>query len=266
MLSNTLHTTYTQLYPLLIGKLFSARELGYYTRADSTQQLPVVMLARVLSRAALPILSEAAADVNYLARGMRKILVTTMLLNIPIMLGLTVLAEQLIVTLFGAKWLPSVPFLQVLCLAGLLSPLRVINLNALMAQGRSDLFFRVEILEKAVGVPLLVLASWHSIWAIAWAVVLQSLISFFISAHYSKTLLHYGAWRQVRDVLPYFGLGLIMAVSVWWSGRVMDLPATAELALLSTAGAVLYFGSCHLFRLAAFEEIVVIIERGNRQQ
>jgi teichuronic acid exporter len=265
MLSGVLDTLYTQLYAVLIGKLFSARELGYYARADSTQQLPVAVLTSVLNRVAFPIFSEAAVDPARLKMGVRKILVTIMLLNIPVMLGLAVLAEQLIVTLFGVKWLPSVPFLQVLCLGGVIWPLHVINLNALMAQGRSDLFFRIEMIKKAVGLPLIVLASWHSVLAIAWIVVLQGVFAFFINAHYSRVLLGYGAWQQLRDTLPYFGVGLTMALSIWWGSQVMDLSPVVELAVLSVAGAVLYFVSCHFLRLAAFKEIVEIAKRGRRQ-
>jgi O-antigen/teichoic acid export membrane protein len=263
-LSGIIDTIYTQLYAVLIGKLFSTRELGYYTRAESTQQLPVGVLTRVLNRVALPILSEAAVDTSYLTRGVRKILVTTMLINVPIMLGLAVLAEQLVVTLFGVKWLPSVPFLQVLCLAGVIWPLHVINLNALMAQGRSDLFFRIEMIKKLVGIPLLVLASWHSILAIAWAVVVQGLFAFLINAHYSKMLLGYGALRQVQDVVPYVGVGLLMTVSVWWGSHVLDFPPAAELAILSIVGAAVYFLSCYLLHLAAVEEVVAVIKRGSR--
>jgi len=241
MLSGLLDTVYTRLYAVLIGKFFSARELGYYTRAESTQQLPVSILTGVLNRVAFPVFSEAAVDPQRLARGLRKVLVAIMLLNIPAMLGLAVVAEPLVVTLFGAKWLPCVPFLQVLCLAGVLWPLHVINLNALMAQGRSDLFFRIEVIKKVVGVVLLVLASLHSVMAIAWLRLLLGVFSFFINAHYSGVLLGYGPWRQLRDILPYGGVAMVMAVSVGWAGHALHWPPAAELVALSVLGATFYW-------------------------
>lgn len=263
MASGVLHTVYTGCYAILIGKLFSARDLGYYHRAENTQQLPGFILTRVLNRVAFPVFSEAAADPTRLARGIRKLLVAIMLLNVPMMLGLAVLAEPLVAVLFGAKWRPSVPFLQVLCLAGVILPLHVINLNALMAQGRSDLFFRIELIKKSIGLPLLVLASLHSVLAIAWVVVLDSLVSFFINAHYSKVLLGYGAKRQLQDVSPYFAIGAAMAVIVWWSAKAVDFSPIVELSMLSILGAAIYFSFCYLFRLAAFNELVeIVISRG----
>lgn len=263
MLSGLLDTVYTRLYAVLIGKFFSARELGYYTRAESTQQLPVSILTGVLNRVAFPVFSEAAVDPQRLARGLRKVLVAIMLLNIPAMLGLAVVAEPLVVTLFGAKWLPCVPFLQVLCLAGVLWPLHVINLNALMAQGRSDLFFRIEVIKKVVGVVLLVLASLHSVMAIAWLRLLLGVFSFFINAHYSGVLLGYGPWRQLRDILPYGGVAMVMAVSVGWAGHALHWPPAAELVALSVLGATFYWVACRWLRLAAFDEVITMIRRRN---
>jgi teichuronic acid exporter len=261
LLSGVLDTIYTRLYSVLIGKFYSARELGYYTRAESTEQLPVDVLTKVLNRVAFPVFSEAAAEPERLARGMRKVLVTIMLLNIPALLGLAVLAEPLVITLFGEKWLPSVPFLKVLCLSGVIWPLHVINLNALMAQGRSDLFFRIEIIKKLVGVLLLVLASLHSVMAIAWATVLLGVIGFFINAHYSGVLLSYGSWQQLRDIQPYALVGLAMAASVWAGSHVLHWAPAAELVTLTVMGASFYFVACYLLRLAAFNEIMAIIRR-----
>ena len=229
MISGLLDTLYTRMYVVLIGKLFTTRDLGFYTRAESTQQLPLGILTNVLSRVAFPVFSAAATDPDKLARGLRKALMIIMLLNIPTMLGLAVVAEPLVVTLFGAKWLPSVPFLQVLCLAGVLWPLHVINLNALMAQGRSDLFFRIEIIKKCVGVFFLVLASQHSVMAIAWARVFAGVFAFFINAHYSGVLLSYGPWRQLRDITPFGLVAMSMAVSVWFTGQLLHWTTTSEL-------------------------------------
>jgi O-antigen/teichoic acid export membrane protein len=263
MLSGILDTIHTQIYAVLISKLFSARDLGYYARADSTHQLPVGVLARILNRVAFPIFSEAAEDRTLLLKVVRKVLVVTMLFNIPLMLVLAVLSEQFVITLFGDKWLSSVPYLEILCLAGVIWPLHVVNLNALMAQGRSDLFFRLELIKKFIGIPLVMLASLHSVLAIAWVMVLQGLISFIINAHYSKVLLGYGAKNQLQDILPYLVIGLLVAVSVWSGSLLMDLSPEAELVILSAGGGALYIAICYTFRLIAFKEIIDIIARRN---
>jgi len=259
MLSSLLDVLYTRLYAVLIGKFFSARELGFYTRADTTQHLPTNVLKNVLNRVAFPVFSMAAADKAKLVRGLRKVLMAMMLINIPAMLGMMVLAEPLVLTLFGSKWLPSVPFLQVLCLAGALWPLHLVNLNVLKAQGRSDLFFRIEVIKKVVGVLLILLASLHSVMAVAWSQVITGIFAFFINAHYSGVLLGYGPWSQLRELTPFGLVGMTMVAMIWIIRQQLHWQPAVELLVLSGLGAAIYFFICRLLRLAAFDELVAML-------
>lgn len=264
LLSNFLDTLYTQLYSVIIGKLFSVRELGFYTRAASTQQLPVTVLTNVLNRVAFPIFSAAASDKEQLARGVRKALRTIMLFVIPAMLGLVVVAEPLVITLFGMKWLPSVPVLQILCLAGLLWPLHVINLNVLMAQGHSNLFFRIEVLKKIIGTIAIGVASFHGILAIAWSQVAVGVLGFLLNAYYTGKFLGYSAWNQTWDLLPYFVVSILMVIVLWPIHIYSDLHSTAQLVVIVGLGVFLYFLGCRLFHLTAFNELWALIFRRNR--
>lgn len=284
MISSLVDTLYERMYIILIGKLFSARDLGFYTRAVSTQQLPVNLLTSMLSRVAFPAFSSVAKEPERLARGVRRVLMIFMLLNIPTMLGMAVLAEPLVVTLFGIKWLPSVPFLQVLCLASVFWPHNIINLSALQAQGRSDLFFRLEIIKKCIGLPLMILASLHSVMAFAWVRVFMSVSAFFINAHYSGVLLGYGPRRQLRDIMPFGLVAMAMSGTVWllgqwlhwipsagwienllhwpateWADQLQHWPPVAALVALSVLGTTLYIVACHLLRLSAFDELITMI-------
>lgn len=259
LLSGFLDTLFTRLYSILIGKLFSARELGFYTRATNTQQLTVDVLTNVLNRVAFPTFSAAAADKAQLARGVRKALRAVMLLNIPAMLGLMVVAEPLVITLFGEKWLPSVPILQILCLAGLLWPLHVINLNVLMAQGHSNLFFRIEVLKKVIGIVATGTASFYGILAIAWSQVVVSVLSFLLNTYYTKKFLGYSAWSQTRDLLPYLAISMLMTLTVWPIHLYSTLSPAVQLGLISSVGAFIYLYTCRFLRLAAFEELWVLL-------
>ena len=263
LLSGLLDTLYTRLYSVIIGKLFSVRELGFYTRADTTQQLPVNVLMNILHRVAFPVFSAAAADKAQLARGMRKMLKMIMLINIPVMLGLMVVAEPLVITLIGEKWLPSVPILQVLCLGGVIWPLHVINLNVLMAQGYSNLFFRIEVVKKTIGVVAIVLASFYGILAMAWSQLLVSVLCFLINAHYTGVFLDYSAWKQTRDLLPYLAVSVLMALAVWPIHIYSTLTPATELGLMIGSGALFYLLACRLFSLEAFNEFwTLVVRRG----
>ena len=145
-----LDTIYNNLYLVVIGKMFSATDLGYYTRAEQTQQLPVDNLSSTVGRVTFPVFSSMQDDKDRLKRGTRKALSTLAMVNFPLMIGLAVVAKPLVLVLLTEKWLPCVPYLQLLCMVGMLYPLHAINLNVLMAQGRSDLFFRLEIYKKVM--------------------------------------------------------------------------------------------------------------------
>ncbi|MBL8488006.1 MAG: lipopolysaccharide biosynthesis protein, partial [Rhodocyclaceae bacterium] len=167
----TIDAIYHRLNTLLIGRLYSASDLGFFNRADHLQEMPTSLLSRVLNRVAFPVFSAANKEPDLLRRGVRKAILLLMLVNLPLMAGMAYVADWLVVVLYGDQWAPTGPLLTILCLAGLLWPLHVINLSVLKAQGRSDLFLWVSIAKKVIGVTALVLAAPHGLAVIAWAVV-----------------------------------------------------------------------------------------------
>ncbi len=154
LIAGLLDTLFTRMNALIIGKFYSPRDLGYYSRADGTQQLPASMLSGIVTRVAFPLFSAANSEKQLLRSGLRKAITTVMMINIPIMIGLVVTARYVVLVLFGNQWLPSVPYLKILSVGGILWPLHVINLSVLKAQGHSNLFFRLEIIKKFVGIIL----------------------------------------------------------------------------------------------------------------
>ncbi len=259
LISGLLDTLYTRLNTLVIGKFYSPRDLGFYSRADGTQQLPANLLTGIISRVAFPIFSAAQQDKNHLRAGLRKAIALVMMINIPVMLGMFVTSRLLIQVLFGNQWLPSVPYLQILCLGGILWPLHVLNLNTLLAQGHSKLFFRLEVIKKIIGVAILGTACFFGITAIAWSIVATSLISFAINAHYSGRFLNYGIMKQGLDLVPYTLAGLGMALFVWGIGFfTINSPLFLLLAQVLT-GMMIYAFICGVFRLPAFTEAIQLL-------
>ncbi|MGD0960003.1 MAG: lipopolysaccharide biosynthesis protein [Methylomonas sp.] len=253
LLSGLLDTLLNRLLLAFIGKLFSASELGFYTRAFGTQQLPSGLLTTILHRVTLPVFSAASADKAMLARGVQKALISIMIINIPAMLGLAVVAEPLVITLFGDKWLPSAPILKVLCIYGVLWPLHVINLNVLMAQGHSNLFFRIEIIKTVIAVSTILAASPYGLMAVVWSQVLVSLIGFFVNAYYTGVFIRYPAWRQILDISPYLVVASFMAIVIMQIDAYTSILAPIKLLLMTVSGALFYWLTCRLLKLSAFE-------------
>ena len=254
LLSGLLDTVSGRLHTLLIGKMYSPRALAFFARAETTQQMPAGLLTGILGRVAFPVFSSAADDRLRLARVVKRTLTAIMMLNIPAMVGMAMVADPLVLTLFGEQWAPSIPLLQILCCAGALWPLHVINLNVLKAQGRSDLFFKIEVAKTVIGVTALAAASLHSVLAIAVSYVAADFISFLLNAYYTGVLLGYGATRQMLDVLPYTAVSIFMAACIWLISFSAPLSPIVMLMLQLSVGVGVYLGVCKLLRLSAFEE------------
>ena len=252
LLTGLMNTIFTRLNTLIIGKFYSVKDLGFYSRADGTSCLPGDIMSGIIGRVAFPVFSAAQKDISLLRSGLRKAITLVTMINIPIMIGMAVTARPLVAVLFGNQWLPCVPYLQILSLIGVLWPLQLLNLNILLAQGHSNLCFRLEIIKKSVGVLLMGSACFVGITAIAWAAVLTAIIGFWVSAHYNTRFLDYGVRRQSNDLLPYAGVALVMTACTW---AVSLLPITTPILLLTAqvlVGATIYLTLCTGLRLKEF--------------
>lgn len=257
--SNLLDVFYTRLNTLLIGKLYSAQDLGFYTRADRTQQLPGNIMGTLVGRVAFPLFAAAKHDHDLLRGGLQKSVRILMMVNLPLMLGLYATADTLVLALFGPRWTETIPYLRILSLAGIFWPLHVVNLSALKALGHSKLFFRLEVAKKIVGFSALLTASFYGVMAMAWSVVLVGAASFIINAHYSGKFLAYSAWAQVRDSAPYALLALLAAGVAYGLGSVTEAGAWLTLSTQSVLAAGLYAIIGWLFKLQEFRESVELI-------
>lgn len=253
--SGLLNTACSKMYTLLIGRLYSPADLGFYARADSTQQLPATLLSTVVDRVAFPVFSAVSGDDQLLRTGLSRAVTHLMLINLPVSLGMLAVARPLVMTLFGARWLPCVPYLQILCLAGALWPLHVINLSCLMAKGRSELFFRLEVCKKVVGIAALLVAASISTLAMAWSQVFTGFFCFFLNAHFTGVLLGYSPLRQLRDIAPAGLAAGVMLGAVVAISRLEIQTSTAQLSLQVLTGALVYGAVCHSAGITAFRQL-----------
>jgi len=259
-------TAYQRAYSVFIGKMFSAADLGFYSRAQSTQQMPASTLTRVLNRVAVPAFSEAAESPARLSAALAKSSRLLMFINLPAMLGLGLTAAPFVELVFGARWLPSAPLLMILCLGGTLWPLQVLNISALIAQGQSALILKLEVVKKSIGILILAITCRWGLEAIAWGQVFAAGIALFINTHYSGRLLQFGTWAQLKALWRVAVAALAMAVAVWGLGAVMVLPPLLRLVAMIAAGVAVYFGTAVLlgeFPLQTLRQVIGRARRGD---
>ncbi len=254
LVSGLLNRAFNNAYPLVIGKMFSAADLGFFNRAQAFQEFPCNTLSEVVGRVAFPVFSAIQDDRARVKRGIRKALVLLAFLIFPMMIGLAVVARPLVLLVFTEKWLPCVPYLQVLCLAGLLYPLHIVNLTLLQALGRSDLFLRLEVLKKILVVVNLALTWRWGLTAIVLGIVVTSLISYCLNSSYTGMLIDYPVQEQVWDVAPYLAAAVLMGSGVYAISLLPFHSLWGRLAAEIPLGCFVYVGLCRLFRLPVLLE------------
>jgi O-antigen/teichoic acid export membrane protein len=210
LLSSIIDISYREIRSLIIGKKYSISILGYYNRGQQFPQLIIGNINASIQAVMLPVLSNKQDEPSRMKEMMRRSIITSSFFIFPLMIGLVVIAEPLIALLLTEKWIPAVPFLQIFCVSFALWPIHTANLQAINAMGRSDIYLKLEIVKKVVGMFILVITLFMGIYALVLGEVLAGIISSFINAYPNKNLLNYGYLEQLKDVLPSLCLSAVM--------------------------------------------------------
>ena len=258
--SSLINCVYGNLYSLVIGKAFGATDIGYFTRANSYAQLPAGTVSDTVIRVNFPILSQLQDDREKLLRAYNRLLQVPMFFLVPLAFGLAVTAEPLITIMIGEKWLPCAPLLSVLCFGSIFNPLTYINLNLLYVKGRTDYVLKLEIMKKPIAFAIVLGTIPFGIFWMCVGKAVYDVIAFCINCHYTKKLLSYGLWAQVKEILPIIANGLAMVVVVHFAMKPFCLPWIKLLAG-TVSGAVFYLGVAFLTRDAALYYALDMLEK-----
>ena len=259
--SSLLDTGYMNLRSAVIGKKYTQDTLGLYTRGKQFPELVMNAVNGSISSVMLPVLSEAQDDLVRMKQMMRRSVMLSSFLVLPMMAGLAAVAEPLITLLLPDEWLPCVPFLQILAIDFAFYPIHTANLQAINAMGRSDVFLKLEIIKKSYGIAVLAVTVFlfDSVYAIAWGAVVSTLISAFVNASPNRKLLGYGYLEQMKDVLPSIVLAVAMFAIVSAMNALAWHPALLLVAEI-TVGAAVYGGLALLCRLESAQFLLETVK------
>lgn len=207
-LSGLLDTVYNDAYRIVIGKFFTPAAVGFFNQAETMRLFPVQQISSVMGKVTYPLFSNINGDAQ-LKNAYKSTMKLILFAVIPIMLILIVVAKEGFLLLFGEKWLPSVPYFQILATASIIRPISSYNLNILKVKGRSDLFLKVEIIKKVIGVIGIAVALPFGIKALVISLTAVSFIFVFINMFYCGKLIDYSVLNQIKDVGKLFIAGLV---------------------------------------------------------
>ncbi len=257
--SSLLDTVYNNLYTMVIGRIYQKDVVGYNNRCNQFPQLIVNNLAASIQAVMLPAFSASQEDKERMKAMVRRSIVTSAFVIFPMMAGLVAVAKPLISIILTEKWLPCVPFLQIMCVAYAMWPIHIANLQAINALGRSDIFLKLEIIKKALGLAVLAVSIPFGIYAMVWLKASTDFVGTIINAYPNKKLLNYSFLEQWRDVFPALILSVVMGAIVYSLQFFIHnnwILLTAQIS----GGVLIYGGLAWIFKIESFRYLLGVVK------
>lgn len=215
LVASLIDSTYTELRQLLIGKFYTSSDLAYYNRGNTFPKIIVTNINSSIDSVLLPTMSQEQERAYRVKQMTRKSITLSSFLIFPMMVGLAVCAKPIVLLLLTEKWLGCVPFIQIFCISFAFYPIHTANLNAIKAMGKSQIFLKLEIIKKVVGITIIMSTIWFGVMPVAIGALASSLISTFINAFPNKKLLGYSYFEQIKDIIPSLFVSLLMGAFVY---------------------------------------------------
>lgn len=263
-MSSIINTIFDNIYNIIIGKLYSPVHLGFFTRAQSLKQLPVDNLSSALYKVTYPLFSSIQNDDRRLGIAYNKMMLQVTFWLAPLLICMAFLAEPLIRFLFTEKWLPAVPYFQIISISGLFNALSSYNLNILKVKGKTQLFFRLEMVKKVIivlGITVVTVFTQSGILGLLYFQTVYSAIAYLINAYYAGKNIS----LTIKDQISVIAKPLIMAIFSGILCYVIDFtihqqPDAIRLLISGVSGAVFYLSTSYFTKQAAALDFIEILK------
>ena len=254
LVSGLLDTVYNNVRQLIIGKFYSSADLAFFNKGKQFPNLIITNINTSIDSVLLPVISTAQDDLTRVKAMTRKAIKTSSFVIWPLVMGMAACAEPIVRILLTDKWLPCVFYLQIFCFTYGFWPVHTANLNAIKAVGRSDIFLKLEIQKKIIGVISILVALPFGVQAIAIAYGLTSPINALINSRPNRSLLNYGYREQIIDMLPSMLLSGFMGVVVYFMNWI-NINIYILLLLQVIVGVAIYVGGAYIFKFESLSYI-----------
>lgn len=265
LVSGLIDSIYNNVRQLIIGKLYTTADLGYYNRG---KQLPYTVINNIntsIDSVLFPAMSSKQDDAKRVKSMTRRAIKTSSYIMWPLMIGFVFTAESIVELLLTPKWMGCVPYLRIFCITYAFYPIQTANLNAIKAMGRSDLFLKLEVIKKIVGMVVLLCTMWFGPLVMAYSLLITSVISQVINSWPNKKLLSYSYLEQLKDIVPYILLSIIMGSVIYCIGFI-NVSIGMKLFIQFIVGIAIYISGSIILKLDSFKYLSDIIKNFKRKR
>ncbi len=263
-LAGIINSLFSEIYTIIIGKFFSPIQVGFYNRANTLRLLPVQNFSGVLNRVTYPLFSKIQNDDVRLKSVYKRVMLMAVFLISPTLFLMSALAEPLFRFLLTEKWLPAVPYFQILCFSGVLYPIHSYNLNILTVKGRTDVFLKLEIIKKTLVLIVVTISIQWGIYGLLIGSVALSINGLIINTYYSGKLIDYKLKEQLKDLFPSMFLALTVAITIFcldfYFGKI-ELSDIIRLTIGFILGFLIFLGMASIFKMQSVYEIKAILRK-----
>lgn len=259
LVSSLIDTFYNNIRQLVIGKKYSSSELAYYNKGNQFPNLIIQNVNTAIDSVLLPTMSNVQDNKEKVKNMTKKSIEVSVFIMAPLMMGLAFTANNVVEILLTEKWLPVVPYLCIFCITYMFYPIHTANLNAIKAMGRSDLFLKLEIIKKVIGITLLLITMNISVMAMAYSLIISSFLSQIVNAWPNKKLLNYSYIEQLKDIFPSIILAIFMGciVSVF---NLFNIPIILKLTIQVITGGIIYLVGAKVLKFDVFNYLFDIVK------
>jgi len=253
LMVNSIAITFKNSFNVFIGKFYSSGTLGLYTQANIYSSLPADSLVAIVSRVSFPVFSTLQNSKEEMKQVAKNMMLFTMFITFSLFFLMLSVADSFFYFVLGEKWLPAVPFFRILCFAYMFLPMHIFNQNIMNASGRSDLFFRSEVIKYIVFVFLLTIGVLSNIYILVSVMAIQYFLGYFINAFFASSLINYSIKEQLLDVARPFFLGIFTGVTsflvklVWNEMSIASFLFQIFVGIASFAIGFIFFGKKYLY-------------------
>ncbi len=258
LLSDLLNSTVDNIQGLIIGRLFPAATMGYYSQAKRLEEIPTTSISQMVQQVTFPVFAKIQDDKKKLFFAVKKSLLAMNFINIPLMTLLWVIAEPLIVTLFSDKWLHSVSYFQILCVAGLVNCMQSVNYQVVSAVGRSKDIFKWNIVKRTVGIIFIIVGAYFGVEGILWGMVSGFWFTYIVNAVVATKTTDYTLFMQIMDTLPIAFVAVISAFPAYFFHDI-QINTMLLLIIQTTLYGVTYILLSKLFGIKQLEECITLV-------
>lgn len=260
--TSVVNQVFTNISQLFIGRIYTSAQLGYYYQAQKLKDMVSLTISQSVMNVSYPALSSLQQDDTKLKEATHKVVIVLSFVLFPTMVGLISTADELFALVLTDKWLPAVPYFKIFCLTGLLVPWLNVCFNVMKVKGKSGLILRLEIFKKLFAITVILVAVTISVKAVVWAQVIFLSFEAILNAIYTAKYIRYSLSEQVRDLMPYAALSLVMYLTLLVVGNLStSLPLAIILAIKIMVGATLYIGISRLLKLEAWRDTTDIVAK-----